>query len=163
MDITNLIDADRVITSLRVSDKQQLLTELARRAARRLGIDTQAILGALVAREELGSTGLGQGIAIPHARIDSLNSFFGLFARLERPIDFAAVDERPVDLVFLLLMPADAGNAHLAALSSISRRLRDRAVAERLRVADEPAALYEILAGTQRRPVYESLSQKASL
>ena len=145
MNITDLIAPDRVIAALRVASKPQLLRELSQRAAALLAIDTPAILDALQAREALGSTGVGQGIAVPHARIAGLPDFFGLFARLERPIDFTAIDQRPVDLVFLLLIPDQAGNDHLAALACVSRRLRDRAAAAQLRAAKTDAELYAIL------------------
>jgi PTS system nitrogen regulatory IIA component len=147
VDITELITPDRVITALRVNDKPQLLRELCQRAAKLLAIDTPAILDALQAREALGSTGVGQGIAMPHTRIAGLDHFFGLFARLERPIDFTAIDERPVDLVFLLLMPDQAGNDHLAALACVSRRLRDREAAAQLRAAKTDAEIYDTLTG----------------
>jgi PTS system nitrogen regulatory IIA component len=150
VNITDLIARDhmpdRVIAALRVSDKPQLLRDLSQRAAKLLAIDTQTVLDALEAREALGSTGVGQGIAVPHARIGGLHDFFGLFARLDRPIDFTAIDERPVDLVFLLLTPDEAGNDHLAALACVSRRLRDHDAAAQLRAAKTGAELYEILA-----------------
>ncbi|MGC2415868.1 MAG: PTS sugar transporter subunit IIA [Stellaceae bacterium] len=146
MNITDLIAPERVIAALRVGDKAQLLRDLSQRAAKLLAIDPQSILDALEAREALGSTGVGQGIAVPHARVGGLHDFFGLFARLERPIEFTAIDERPVDLVFLLLIPDLAGNDHLAALACVSRRLRDRDAAAQLRAATTGAELYEILA-----------------
>ncbi len=145
MDIAELITPAGVLAALPASDKPTLLRELAQRAARSLGIDAQAILAALQARETLGSTGVGQGIGLPHTRLDGLGQFFGLFARLERPIDFDAIDERPVDLVFLLLIPPQAGGAHLAALASVSRRLRDREVAAQLRAVRSAAELYRVL------------------
>ena len=145
VNITDLIAPDRVIAALRVSDKPQLLRELSQRAAKLLAIDTPAILDALQTREALGSTGVGQGIAVPHARIGGLDHFLGLFARLERPIDFTAIDERPVDLVFLLLIPDQAGSDHLAALACVSRRLRDREAAAQLRAAKTDAEICNIL------------------
>lgn len=146
MKVADLIAADRVIMPMRVGDKAQLLSELARRAARLLrSADAQVILGALQARETLGSTGCGQGIAVPHARIVGPSQMFGLFARLERPIDFDAIDGRPVDLVFLLLVPERAGNEHLAALAAVARQLRDPAVAARLRAGATPSEAYEAL------------------
>ena len=147
MNITELIVPDTVIPALRVGDKPQLLRELSQRAAKLLAIDTHAILDALQTREALGSTGVGQGIAVPHARIAGLDHFFGLFARLERPIDFTAIDERPVDLVFLLLIPDQAGSDHLAALACVSRRLRDREAAAQLRAAKTESEIYNILTG----------------
>ncbi|MGH7156393.1 MAG: PTS sugar transporter subunit IIA, partial [Acetobacteraceae bacterium] len=128
-------------------DKARLLDELSRRAGKATGIDAKIILNALSVREGLGSTGIGHGIAVPHARIEGLQSIFGLFARLERPIDFAAIDNQPTDLVFLLLIPTGAGNEQLAALACVSRRLRDRDVAQRLRGTANDRELYIRLVG----------------
>jgi PTS system nitrogen regulatory IIA component len=147
MRIADLIEPDRVIGNLHTGDKVQLLRELAHRAAPSVGVDDQRVFGALYQREQLGSTGVGDGIAIPHARIDGLSRFFGLFARLDRPIEFAAVDEQPVDLVFLLLSPAGSTTDHLAALACVSRRLRKPEIAHRLRTTREMGRLYELLAG----------------
>lgn len=147
MEITDLIEPDRVIIGMRAVDKTAALAELARRAAALVNLPAPSIREALMAREELGSTGVGEGIAMPHARIAGLDRLFGLFARLERPIDFAAVDERPVDLVFLLLIPATAGQEHLAALAAVARRLRKPDMASRLRAADGRAQLYRELVG----------------
>ena len=146
MDMVELIEPDRVIARLRAPDNPRLLTELARRASLALGLSADAILEALDQREALGSTGIGHGIAIPHARLAGLSHPFGLFARLEHPIDFAAIDGAPVDLVFLLLTPAAADKAHLAALACVSRRLRDRAFAEGLRTVKDGRTLYDRLA-----------------
>jgi PTS system nitrogen regulatory IIA component len=145
VDITELIGPERVMAALPASDKLQLIRELSRRAARYVSIGSEAILDALQAREALGSTGVGQGIAIPHARVAGLQRFLGLFAQLEHPINFDAIDGQPVDLVFLLLIPDQARNEHLSALASISRRLRDPSVAAYLRAAENRAELYEIL------------------
>ncbi|HKH80303.1 MAG TPA: PTS sugar transporter subunit IIA [Methylovirgula sp.] len=147
MDIAELLTQDRVIPSLRVSDKAQLLQELARRTAALLNIPQKTILDALEAREKLGSTGLGQGFALPHARIEGLDRFFGLFARLARPIAYDAVDENPVDLVFLLLIPAEPGSDHMSILAAISRRIRDQELARRLRKGENAEALHSLLAG----------------
>src|SRR6185312_8809676 len=117
MTIGDIIPRDHVIVDLRIADKAQLLQELARRAAVALGLDQRVIFGVLQAREALGSTGLGRGFALPHARLAGLTSAFALFARLARPIEFAAIDERPVDLVILLLTPDSAGSQHLATLA----------------------------------------------
>lgn len=151
MEMADLIKPDHVIAGLRVSDKTQLLKELSRRAAKMLGFDAQIVLDVLTKREELGSTGIGQGIAIPHARIEGLPRFFGLFARLEHAIDFAAIDAGPVALVFLLLIPANAGNAHLAALACVSRRLRDRGVVRSLHDAKDDQMLFAGLVGSAVR------------
>lgn len=143
MNIGDLIAPDRIVLDLRVRDKAQLLRELAMRAeALGTGGTTGTILAALQSREALGSTGLGKGFALPHARIEGLNAFVGLFARLARPIDFDAIDGAPVDLVFLLLMPPEAAdNANVAALAAVSRRFRDRETVARLRKADTATVL----------------------
>jgi PTS system nitrogen regulatory IIA component len=145
MTIGKLIGPDQVIVGLRVSDKTQLLQELARRAGAALSLDQRTILDALVARENLGSTGLGKGFALPHARLDLLPRFFALFVRLARPIDFASIDGLPADLVILLLTPANAGNQHLATLAALSRPLRNEAFVQRLRQAPDAATLHKLL------------------
>ena len=147
MTIADIIGKDNVIVELRAADKAQVLGQLSRRAATGTGIDQEVILKALRAREDLGSTGLGRGFALPHARLDSLRGFFALFARLARPVDFGSIDDRPVDLVILLLIPANAGNQHLARLATLSRPLRDQAFVQRLRAAANAEALHELLAG----------------
>jgi nitrogen PTS system EIIA component len=145
MPIGDIIGANHVIVGMRVGDKAQLLRELARRAASALPLDQRVILDALQSREDLGSTGLGKGFALPHARLDALSQLFALFVRLARPIDFAAIDDRPVDLVILLLTPANAGNQHLATLAALSRPLRDEAFVKRLRQASDAAAVHALL------------------
>jgi len=145
MKITDLIEPERVFVGMRASSKTQLLRGLAQQASKFIGMSERTVLDALNAREQLGSTGVGEGIAIPHARIDGLSNFFALFTRLDRPIDFIAIDEQPVDLIFLLLSPAGATTDHLAALACVSRRLRDRELAQRLRATKQPAQLYEEL------------------
>ena len=146
MKIGDVIRPEHVIVGLRANDKAQLLQELARRAATTLALDQRLILDALQARENLGSTGLGKGFALPHARLAVLTSPFALFVRLARPIDFAAIDERPVDLVILLLPPESAGNQHLATLAALSRPLRDGEFVQRVRQAPDAAALHKLLA-----------------
>ena len=148
MSIGDIIGPNHVVVGLRVADKAQLLRELARRAASALSLDPRVILDALQAREALGSTGLGKGFALPHTRLDALSQFFALFVRLARPIDFAAIDDRPVDLVIMLLTPADAGSQHLATLAALSRPLRDAAFVQRLRQASDAEAVHALLAGT---------------
>jgi PTS system nitrogen regulatory IIA component len=145
MRIGEIIDAGHVIVGLRVGDKTQLLRELARRAASALSLDQRVILDALQAREELGSTGLGKGFALPHARIDALSQNFALFVRLARPIDFAAIDDRPVDVAILLLTPANVGNQHLATLAALSRPLRDEGFVRQLRQAPDAEAVRVLL------------------
>ncbi len=149
MDLADLIKPSRVVFAARASNKEQLLRDLATRAAAELGLDAQAISSALLAREELGSTGLGEGFALPHARVPGLDHFFGMFARLNRPIHFDSIDGKPVDLVFLLLIPATAGGEHLAALAAVSRHLRDRDFAASLRKAANAAALCGLICDPQ--------------
>ena len=146
MPLGELIGANHVIVGLRVADKTQLLQELARRASAALSLDQRIILDALQAREKLGSTGLGKGFALPHARLDGLSRFFALFVRLAKPIDFASIDGLPVDLVILLLTPANASNQHLATLAALSRPLRDATFVQRLRKAPDADALHRLLA-----------------
>ena len=136
-----------VIAQLRAPTKRHLLQELARRAAPMTGIPDKRIYDALVERERLGTTGIGTGIAIPHCRLPELTRLYGMFARLERPVPFEAIDDQPVDLVFLLLAPTEAGAEHLKALARVSRLLRDRAMCEKLRGANSADALYALLTG----------------
>jgi PTS system nitrogen regulatory IIA component len=149
MDLASLVDPSRVVFGVRANNKEQLLLDLASRAAASLNLDPKAIFNALRAREELGSTGLGEGSALPHARIEGLDRFFGMFARLKRPVHFDSVDAKPVDLVFLLLSPASAQGEHLAALAAVSRHLRDKESSARLRGASSVAALCSLLCDPQ--------------
>ena len=145
MEIDDLLTPDRVVAALRATSKKQVLQELARRAAQDTGLHERAIFDVLLERERLGTTGVGNGIAIPHGRFSQLDSIYGLFARLESAVDFDAVDDQPVDLVFLLLAPETAGADHLKALARVSRLLRDRSMCEKLRGADGGDALYAVL------------------
>jgi len=146
MTIGDLIGPDRVFVGLRVADKTQLLQELAGKAATALALDRRVIFDALLARENLGSTGLGKGFALPHARLENLSTTFALFVRLARPIDFASIDERPVDLAILLLTPANGANHHLTTLATLSRPLRDETFVRRIRQAADATALHRLLA-----------------
>jgi len=143
--LNDLIAPERIVPALRVSSKKQLLQELARRAAQALDRHERDIADAIVQRERLGSTALGNGIAVPHARLPGLARVVGLFARLERPVEFDAPDGLPVDLVFLLLAPEGAGADHLTALARVSRLLRDAVMREKLRGTDSREALYALL------------------
>ena len=145
MHLSDFISPESVLPSLRVKTKKQLLQELASRAARRTGLPERVIFDVLLQRERLGSTGLGQGIAIPHGKIPGLKGIIGIFARLAEPIDFEAVDGEPVDIVFLLLAPEGAGADHLKALARISRLLREGSAVEKLRGSRDAAALYAVL------------------
>ena len=151
MQLADFLDCDAIKTSLPGGNKRSLLQQLANLAAQRLGIEGAAVNAALNEREQLGSTGFGQGVAIPHAKIDGLAQIYGLFARLGEPVDFKAIDGRPVDLVFLLLSPPNAGAEHLKALAAISRVTRDGATLERLRGARSRDALAAVLMGADER------------
>ena len=136
---------DVVLASVKASGKKALLAELASRAASLFKIDERRLFDRLLERERLGSTGIGGGIAIPHGRMNGLAQPRGLFARLAHPIDFDAIDERPVDIVFLLVAPEGAGADHLKALARVSRLLRDRALVEKLRATETAEALYALM------------------
>jgi PTS system nitrogen regulatory IIA component len=145
MEVTDLLDPSGVIPTLRVTGKRQALQELARRAATLTGEDEHKVFESLWEREQLGSTGIGNGTAVPHGRIPGFKRMLTLFARLEKPIDFDAIDSQPVDLIFLLLTPADAGADHLKALARISRLLRNRAMCAKLRGTESADAIYALL------------------
>ena len=145
MTIDDILAPADVVHGLRASGKTALLDDLARRAARSLDLDAGTILGALVRREGLGSTGVGDGVSLPHARLETVRKPFGLLARLRDPLDFDAVDERPVDLVFLLLLPIGDGGENLNALACVARKLRDPASAKALRGARDAASLYALV------------------
>ena len=145
MPLTDLITPNSVIAGLKVNSKKQLLQELAARAAELSGQGERTILEILQQREKLGSTGVGSGIAIPHGKLPKLDRLFGLFVRLDRPIDFEALDDAPVDLVFLLLAPENAGADHLKALARVARLLRDAEIARKLRGSRDAEALYAVL------------------
>jgi nitrogen PTS system EIIA component len=146
MDITELIGVDTVVPSLRVTSKKQALQELAKRSAELTGMSERTIFDVLLERERLGTTGVGNGIAIPHGKLPGLNKLYGLFARLEQPVDFEAIDDQPVDLIFLLLAPEGAGADHLKALARVSRLLRDPQICQKVRGSDSAEAIYALLA-----------------
>ena len=146
MNISDLLAPDSVIPALKVQTKKQLLQELAERAAHQTGIPEKRIFETWIERERLGTTGVGQGIAIPHGRMAEVTRITGVFARLEGGIDYEAVDSQPVDLVFMLLAPENAGADHLKALARVARLLRDQDTANKLRAARDAQALYAVLA-----------------
>ena len=145
MQLTQILDRDGVFAAFPAANKKALLKELSARAARLAGLDEAVVFETLFQRERLGSTGLGSGIAIPHGKFAGLKRVVGLFAQLEKPIDFEAMDDQPVDLVFVLLAPEAAGADHLKALAKVSRLLRDTGVLEKLRGTDDSAGLYAVL------------------
>jgi PTS system nitrogen regulatory IIA component len=145
MDISDFLTADRVVLDVRPRDKSALIGEIARLFGRQVpALQPKSVEAALLAREQLGSTGLGAGFALPHARIEGLDTYLGLFVRLGRPLDFQAIDGKPVRLVFVLLIPAET-TSHVAALAAISRRFRDPDLAARLAKAPTQAAAFELL------------------
>ena len=145
MEIADLVTPASVIANLRAANKRQALQELAKRGAALTGRHERAVFEVLLERERLNTTGIGNGTALPHGRLPDLPRLYGLFARLERPIDFEAIDNQPVDLIFMLLTPAGAGADHLKALARISRLLRDKAMCDKLRGTDRADALYALL------------------
>jgi nitrogen PTS system EIIA component len=145
MEIADLITPRSVVAQLRATNKKQVLQELAKRGAAISGIHERTIYDVLIERERLGSTGIGVGVGIPHGRLPGLDRPCGIFARLDRPVPFDAIDDQPVDLIFLLLAPEGAGADHLKALARVSRLLRDRTVCEKLRGTDSADALYALL------------------
>src|SRR5271167_2752374 len=145
MSLNDLLTPDAVIASLRVNGKKQALQELSDRAAEVSGLPAREIFDSILQRERLGPTGVGDGIAIPHGKLAKCRSIFGVFARLERPIDFEALDGLPVDLIFLLIAPESAGADHLKALAAIARVLRKPGIAGQLRGARDASAMYSLL------------------
>lgn len=145
MALDDILRPDAIVPSLRGSTKKQALLELSEKAAHLSHLPARAIFDALIQRERLGSTGIGDGIAIPHGKLARCDKIFGVFARLERPIDFDALDGAPVDLIFLLLAPEGAGADHLSALSRAARALRDPNVVRTLRATRDASAIYSVL------------------
>jgi len=145
MTLTDLVAPSAIIPALKISSKKQAIQELATRAAELTGQNEKAILEILLQREKLGSTAVGNGVAIPHGKLPKLTRLFGLFARLNKPIDFEALDNQPVDLIFLLLAPESAGADHLKALARVARQLRDPEIARRMRESNDADALYAVL------------------
>ena len=145
MPLLDFLSPDAIAPALRASSKKQALHDIAAQASRLVGRDEREIFNTLLQRERLGSTGIGEGVAIPHGKLPNLEKLFGLFARLERPIDFEAIDGEPVDMLFLLLAPEGAGADHLKALARIARALREPGIHERIRAARDANALYAVL------------------
>jgi PTS system nitrogen regulatory IIA component len=146
MTITDLVAPEAILPALKVNSKKQALQELAVRAAALTAQNERTIFEVLLQREKLGTTAVGYGVAIPHGKLPKLDRLFGMFARLERPIDFEAMDGQPVDLMFLLLAPEGAGADHLKALARVARLLRDQEIAKKLRASRDAEAIYSVLA-----------------
>jgi nitrogen PTS system EIIA component len=149
MDLSDLIEPRAVMPSLRANSKKQLLQLLAEKAAQITGLPEREVFDTILQRERLGSTGVGNGIAIPHGKLAGVSRITGVFARLETPVEFESLDDQPVDLVFLLLAPEGAGADHLKALSRIARVLRDGETVAKIRGTTEAAAIHAFLSDTQ--------------
>jgi nitrogen PTS system EIIA component len=145
MEIADLLSPDAVLAHVKATTKKQVLQEMAHKAALLTQLSERRIFETLTEREKLGSTGMGQGIAIPHGRVSGVEKMTGLFAQLDHPVDFDSMDDQPVDLVFLLLAPEGAGADHLKALARVSRLLRNQTICEKLRAAPHAATLYSLL------------------
>ena len=150
-DLNDFLRPDAVVAALVAPTKKTLFQQLGAMAERVHGVDSALVVERLTERERLGSTGFGGGIAIPHGKIDGLDHVVGLFARLAQPVDFTSIDDEPVDLVFMLLSPTDAGAAHLKALAQVSRALRDRAFVAKLRGAVSDDALVALFNSGEAR------------
>ncbi|MFZ1774480.1 MAG: PTS IIA-like nitrogen regulatory protein PtsN [Rhizobiaceae bacterium] len=146
MDLSDLIGAAAIMPALKANSKKHLLQLLSEKAAPITGLGEREIFDALMQRERLGSTGVGNGIAIPHGKLARMKSITGVFARLETPVDFDSLDDQPVDLVFLLLAPESAGADHLKALSRIARLLRDQDLVDKIRGTSDAEAIHAFLA-----------------
>jgi nitrogen PTS system EIIA component len=145
MEIIDILRPEAALAGLKANNKKHVLQDLSRHAASATGVDEHRIFETLMERERLGSTGVGNGIAIPHGKLRDIDGLHGVFARLDKPIDFASIDGHPVDLIFLLLAPEGAGADHLKALARVSRLLRDETVCKKLRGADTADGLYMLL------------------
>jgi nitrogen PTS system EIIA component len=147
VDVEDFLNPDRLLLSFPSATKAQLFHDLAAIAAAATGLDAATILAALEQREKLGTTGIGEGVAIPHARLPGIERLIGFFVRLETPIEYDALDDAPVDLVFLLVAPESASTLQLKALARIARLLRDAELAARLRTEAAPGEVFELLRG----------------
>ena len=145
MEICDLLSPETVVYTIRATSKKQVLQELASLAANVSGENQRAIFDVLLERERLGTTGIGRGVAIPHGKLPSLDRVYGVFAKLENPVDFEAIDNQEIDLVFLLIAPEKAGADHLQALSRISRMFRDFEMCKKLRAANNHKTLHKLL------------------
>jgi PTS system nitrogen regulatory IIA component len=149
MELSDLLGPADILSGLRVASKRALLQELSERAEKKTGLPARLVFDTLLQRERLGSTGVGGGIAIPHGKLAGLKKICGLFARLDKPIDFESLDDQPVDIVFLLLAPEGAGADHLKALARIARVMREPDMVRKLRETGDGLAIYTLLTGAQ--------------
>lgn len=146
MQIGDILDRGAIAVRVSARDKRRVLAVVAEIAARSFGLDSAAVLDALAEREQAGSTGVGHGVAVPHARLEGLERLRGVFVRLDHPTDFGSIDDQPVDLIFALFAPPQAGSEHLRALARVSRLLRQTELREHLRQARTPDAIHALLA-----------------
>jgi len=149
MELSRILSADAVVSQFRATSKKRLLQEISQIAQTVYGLQSRDVFAAIQDRELLGPTGMGNGVAIPHARISGLDGVKGIFIRLEKPVDYESVDRKPADLIFALLAPEGAGADHLKALAQVSRTLRDPAACAKLRSSKDPNALFAILTADQ--------------
>ncbi|MGJ8589284.1 MAG: PTS sugar transporter subunit IIA [Yoonia sp.] len=149
MQLGDILKANAVKSISSCTSKKRLFHDLGELAEASYGLNAASVIEALMERESLGPTGVGQGVALPHARMAEAKGVFGLFLRLEKPLDFDAVDRQPVDLVFALIAPADAGVEHLKALALVSRTLRDASICTKLRANHEANTLHTILTAVE--------------
>ncbi|PHQ98527.1 MAG: PTS lactose transporter subunit IIC [Marinosulfonomonas sp.] len=149
MDLSSILKPTAVKVAGSITSKKRLFLDLGDIAASSIGLDMEESVGALLERENLGPTGVGNGVALPHARIAGLDSVSGAFLRLEKPLEFDSADRQPVDLVFALFAPKNAGVEHLKALALVSRTMRDTAICAKLRANSDPATLHAILTESQ--------------
>ncbi|WP_427025292.1 PTS IIA-like nitrogen regulatory protein PtsN [Aureimonas ureilytica] len=152
MDLADLIAEDAILPALRSQSKKQVLQDISEKASELTGLPARTIFETILQRERLGSTGIGNGIAIPHGKLNGLPGIRGVFARLVKPVEFEAMDDQPVDLVFLLVAPETAGADHLKALSKIARMLRNPHTVTDLRAGRDAHALHQVMTQVQPTP-----------
>ncbi len=149
MELADLVSTEAILSSVKATSKKQVLQEIAHRASDLYGLHCGTVVNGLVAREKLGSTAMGSGVAIPHARLPDIDRIVGVFARLEKPVDFEAADSQGVDLVFALLAPGAADANHLRALAKVSRSMRDPGFRAKLRSTSEAETLHALMTELQ--------------
>lgn len=145
MDLGTIIADDDVFVDLKPKSKRQLIQHLARKISVKLDVSDEIVFATIMQREKLGSTGVGNGVAIPHGKIEGIDKMSGMCVKLSKPISFDAIDDQPVDIVFLLLAPSEAGAEHLKALSKIARMLRDPDHLEKIRECQDNETLYSLI------------------
>lgn len=149
MELNDLLSRDAILPALKAQSKKQAIQEMCEKAAALTGLSEREIFDTILQRERLGSTGVGNGVAIPHGKLTNLNRIQGVFARLAKPIDFEALDDEPVDLIFMLLAPESAGADHLKALARIARVLRHEQIANAVRGTSDIETIYGMLVAPQ--------------